>query len=179
MFSASHKGVSVSQVKSREVDAPRPLFSACRGKNICGGYYEPCTWPLYISSDDNYRTHDLWIFIKPRPSLNLFKQIHYWLAGVAANTGSLPGSQPVHFQRQQWQRKDTWSRGRGGVSRGVLLTRDRIPESIYFHPWIQPQPFLWPGTLCKKKKKRAGMVLTNHFWLLITGQWAGTLTQNE
>lgn len=41
---------------------------------------------------DNYRTHDPWIFIKPRPLLNLFKQIHYC---AASTPGRQAACQPV------------------------------------------------------------------------------------
>lgn len=68
-----------------------------------------------VEVKDNYRTHDPWIFIKPRPLLNLFKQIHYWAA-------SLPGrqaacqlvTQRVHFHLQQRR----WTGQQGGAEAG-------------------------------------------------------------
>lgn len=115
----------------------RPLLSACWCKNNHARCYKPPWWPLFSWREDSYRTHDRWVFIKPRPCLNSFKQVHY---RVASQTGSLPTSQPVHFnlQLQRWmggkakQKADRRLGSRHGVS-GEFLAQDRIPESIYFH----------------------------------------------
>lgn len=121
----------------------RHQFDACWCKNTYCGYYEPPTWPLFSWSEDNYRTHDLWIFIKPRPRLNSFKQIHYWVAGLPARQAACqPANQPTSHFHPQKQQQRTGQQGRAeagsrdGVS-GEFLARDRIPESIYFHSWLR------------------------------------------
>lgn len=116
----------------------RPRFNACWCKNTYRGYYEPPRWPLFSWSEDNYRTHDLWIFIKPRPCLYSFKQIHYWVASLPARQAACqPVSQPISTFNNSNGRAARQSRGRPSGSRdgvsGEFLARDRIPESIYFH----------------------------------------------
>lgn len=72
-----------------ELSAGSPL-DACWCKNNHAGCFEAPGWPLYGWSEDNYRTHDLWIFIKPRPRLDSFERIHY---RMARQTDRQPASQ--------------------------------------------------------------------------------------
>lgn len=145
----------------------RPPLNAWLCKNNCAGCYEPPRRPLFSSREDNYRTHDPWVFLKPRLCLNSFIQIHYL---VASGTGSLPASQPARqpvspfpsstaMDGQQGQAEAGRQLGnRHGVS-AEFLARDRIPKSIYFHSWL-PRPLSRRRTLREKSR-----VLMNLFWL--------------